>query len=169
MNENYIAESGDDKSFDIIISEDGFILDGVSFVLDAEQVGKDQWNVLHNNQSYNIELLEFDANTKAVKLLVNNEIHEIKIKNRLDLLLDKMGISEGGSDQLEDVKAPMPGLVLKILVEESQDISIGDPLLILEAMKMENIIKATGSGTIKSILVKNQDIVDKNQVLIEVE
>lgn len=169
MSESYKAENGEDKSFDIEIRNGSFVLDGESLDLDIEKVGKDQWNVLHNSKSYNIELLAFNSDTKTVKLAVNDEILEFKIKNKLDLLLDKMGISATGTDQLEDVKAPMPGLVLKILVEKGQTISVGDPLLILEAMKMENVIKASGSGTIKSILVKNQDIVDKNQILIEVE
>ncbi|HNM32873.1 MAG TPA: biotin/lipoyl-binding protein, partial [Chitinophagales bacterium] len=66
-------------------------------------------------------------------------------------------------------KAPMPGLVLDILVEAGQAVNKGDNLIILEAMKMENIIKASGSGTVKSIHVQKKDAVEKNQLLIEME
>jgi biotin carboxyl carrier protein len=61
----------------------------------------------------------------------------------------------------------MPGLVLKILAEPGQAVNKGDSLIILEAMKMENVIKATGPGTVKAICVNEKDTVDKNQLLIE--
>jgi len=70
---------------------------------------------------------------------------------------------------MDNVKAPMPGLVLDILVEPGQSVQKGDNLLILEAMKMENIIKASGSGVVKNIPVHKKDAVEKNQLLIEME
>ena len=61
----------------------------------------------------------------------------------------------------------MPGLVLKLMAKEGDEIKTGDSLLILEAMKMENVIKSRGEGKIKHIRVKERDAVEKNQVLIE--
>lgn len=61
----------------------------------------------------------------------------------------------------------MPGLVLKLIVTEGEEIKKGDSVLILEAMKMENIIKAPVDGRIKSIRVKVKEAVEKNQVLLE--
>jgi biotin carboxyl carrier protein len=63
----------------------------------------------------------------------------------------------------------MPGLVLKIMISEQDTITEGDSVLILEAMKMENVIKSPGSGKVKSIKVKERDAVEKNQVLMELE
>jgi biotin carboxyl carrier protein len=63
----------------------------------------------------------------------------------------------------------MPGLVISILVEEGQEVQKGDSLLILEAMKMENVIKAAGKGVVKSIKVQQKNAVEKNQILIEME
>jgi biotin carboxyl carrier protein len=80
-----------------------------------------------------------------------------------------MGLSIASNQAADDVKAPMPGLVLDILVEAGQTIQKGDSLLILEAMKMENVLKATGDGTVKSVIVEKGNAVDKNQVLIELE
>lgn len=65
------------------------------------------------------------------------------------------------------IKAPMPGLVLKIMISENQDINEGDSVLILEAMKMENVIKSPGTGKVKIIKVKERDAVEKNEVLVE--
>ena len=70
---------------------------------------------------------------------------------------------------MDNVKAPMPGLVLDILVEAGQSVNKGDNLLILEAMKMENIIKASGNGVVKNININKKDAVEKNQLLIEME
>jgi biotin carboxyl carrier protein len=63
----------------------------------------------------------------------------------------------------------MPGMVLGIMVTEGQDVQKGDPLLILEAMKMENVLKAVGEGRVKAIKVQKGTAVDKNQLLIEME
>jgi biotin carboxyl carrier protein len=63
----------------------------------------------------------------------------------------------------------MPGLVLNVFVEVGQEVQKGDNLLVLEAMKMENIIKATGTGKVKNIVVNQKQAVDKNQLLIEME
>jgi biotin carboxyl carrier protein len=70
------------------------------------------------------------------------------------------------SNKVNDLKAPMPGLVLKVLVAEGAEVKKGDTLLVLEAMKMENNIKATHDVNIKQILIKPGDKVEKNQTLI---
>jgi len=78
-----------------------------------------------------------------------------------------MGISNLDSAQVNDMKAPMPGLILDILVTPGQEVKKGDQLLILEAMKMENVLKAPGDGTVSSIEVAKGDSVEKGQVLIK--
>jgi biotin carboxyl carrier protein len=83
-----------------------------------------------------------------------------------DLLLEKMGLSSANNAVVSEIKAPMPGLVLKIFVEEHQEVKKGENLLVLEAMKMENIIKAPADVTIKSILIKEGGKVEKGQVMI---
>ncbi len=70
------------------------------------------------------------------------------------------------SSKVNEVKAPMPGLVLDIRVSEGDEVKKGDPILVLEAMKMENIIKSPTDGVIKKINVKKGLAVEKNQVLI---
>jgi biotin carboxyl carrier protein len=63
----------------------------------------------------------------------------------------------------------MPGLVIEYFVNEGDDVQAGDKLMILEAMKMENIIKASGEGKIKKLIVSKGSTVEKNQLLIEFE
>ncbi|HNH66215.1 MAG TPA: biotin/lipoyl-binding protein, partial [Bacteroidia bacterium] len=71
------------------------------------------------------------------------------------------------AQKVNDLKAPMPGLVLDILVSEGQTIQKGDSLLVLEAMKMENNLKAINDAVVKKINVSKGDKVEKNTVLIE--
>ena len=100
-------------------------------------------------------------------LRINGRIYTTKAEDELDKLLAKLGMSAGSTAKLNHIKAPMPGLILQILVTEGQAIKKGDALLILEAMKMENIIKSPGEGVVKHIKVQQGAPVDKNQTLIE--
>lgn len=78
-------------------------------------------------------------------------------------------MSLSGAAKIKELKAPMPGLVLNVLVQVGQSIQKDSPLLVLEAMKMENVIKSPIDGIISSISIINGDKVDKNQVLIQFE
>ena len=75
-------------------------------------------------------------------------------------------MSDANASKVKDVKAPMPGLILDIKVRPGQEVKKGDPILILEAMKMENILKSPGDGVVKEIKVQTRQNVEKNQVLI---
>lgn len=169
MDHKYKVELADDKSYIIELKEDTLRMNNEPVSTDIAKTGKDEWNVIRDHQSFNIKLLEFDKSAKVIKLRVNEEVFTLSIKNKLDLLLNEMGMSLGQGAKMKDIKAPMPGLVLEVLASAGQQVSAGDPLIILEAMKMENIIKATGDGTVKNVLVKNQDTVEKNQLLMEME
>jgi biotin carboxyl carrier protein len=130
---------------------------------------KGKYHILQNNSSYKAEVLNSDFNNKTYSVLVNNNTYEVKIANNLDQLISKMGFSQGTNKQINKIKAPMPGLILDVMVKEGQTVQEDDALLILEAMKMENVIVSQREGTIKTISVKKGDAVDKNNLLIEFE
>lgn len=81
-------------------------------------------------------------------------------------LMERMGIEEGSSTASLELRAPMPGKVLEILVEEGQAVEEGDAMLVLEAMKMENVLRAGTSGVVSTIDVKEGSAVEKEAVLI---
>jgi biotin carboxyl carrier protein len=91
----------------------------------------------------------------------------VQLKDRFDQLLEQMGMSGAASAKINDIKAPMPGLIVGVSVQPGDVVKKGDAVLILEAMKMENLIKSPGEGTIRAIRVAKGDRVEKNQVLIE--
>ncbi|MEX0684703.1 MAG: biotin/lipoyl-containing protein [Balneolales bacterium] len=100
---------------------------------------------------------------------LNNRWHRVDIKDEQALLLEKMGFTEALSTGEGHLTAPMPGKILDILVSEGDHVKLGDPLIILEAMKMENELKAPISGMISTIFVSTGKSVDKNENLIEIK
>lgn len=125
------------------------------------------FHILHQGKSYHANLLEVDHAARQFVLMVNGERFTVNIADRYDRLVQQLGLKIGSTQKANIVKAPMPGLVLNLLVEPGQKVQKGDPLLILEAMKMENVLKAAGEGEVKSIRVKQGEAVDKGQVLVE--
>jgi biotin carboxyl carrier protein len=142
-------------------------LDGIPLNADVVKIDKDKFHVLINNQSYNIELLSKDEFAKNQTILVNGQKQTVEIRDKYDDLLKQLGMDKLMGNKINLLKAPMPGLVLKVLVSEGQTIKKGDGLLILEAMKMENVIKASADGTVKKIHIEEKNVVDKNQKMIE--
>ena len=159
----------EDKSHEIELDNHQIKIDGKETNIDLVKLLDNKFHILQNHKSYNLEVIHADYTLKRFSIKVNNNIYDLNLQNELDILLDKMGMSAGANDKMDHVKAPMPGLVLDILVEAGQAIQKGDNLIILEAMKMENIIKASGSGVVKSIKINKKDAVEKNQLLMEME
>jgi biotin carboxyl carrier protein len=137
--------------------------------LDAISVGNSKFHVLKNNKPYKAEIISADFVAKKYTIKVNNNTYEVIISDALDQLIKSMGIERGRTKVVNTIKAPMPGLILEISVEVGQMVKENDPLLILEAMKMENSFLSPRDGVIKSIAVTLGNAVDKGQLLIEFE
>ena len=93
----------------------------------------------------------------------------MQLKDHFDELLHDLGMDVVSFDKDNDIKAPMPGRILEVLVKERDSVVEGDNLIVLEAMKMENIIKSTRRGVLKHIQVAEGDSVEKNDVLLSFE
>jgi biotin carboxyl carrier protein len=155
------------RTFEIDQTKTGWTIDNALFNGDVEPILENRYHVIWKNKSYNIEILEKSQEEKSVHLLINGVHFYTSAKNRLDLLLEGMGLESSSAQKPNNVKAPMPGLIQSIAVAEGDHLNKGDTLLVLVAMKMENIIKASGNGVVKSIKVASGEIVEKNQVLLE--
>lgn len=136
---------------------------------DIVQKSADEFNLLHDHRSVNAKVLEDNNPAKQLKVEIDGENFDVEIKEELDLVLEQMGFGEKADKQVKEIKAPMPGLVLEIAVSEGQEVNEGDKILILVAMKMENVIKATANATIKKVAVKTGQAVDKGQLLVELD
>lgn len=153
--------------FEVEKSRDVMSVNGQILEWDIKKTGDRHYHVLHQNQSFTLELVSLDTETKTVKLKLNNKLCELKIRDKFDLLLEKLGMNNLQNNAAKEIKAPMPGLIFDIKVKEGDEVKKGDPVLILEAMKMENILKSPGDGTVKKIKIKKGESVEKNQVLIQ--
>jgi biotin carboxyl carrier protein len=155
------------KTFEVSVENGQPIVDGNPLVWDLTRISETTFHILHKNKSYSAELVVWDKATKTIKLKINGSIHTVDIKDRYDLLLEKMGMNSSLSSKLNSVKAPMPGLIVKINIAVGDIVKPGDALIVLEAMKMENMIKAAADATVSLVKVKKGDSVEKGQILIE--
>lgn len=153
--------------FEVEKSKEKVAVDGNILDWDITEIRDRHYHVIYKYQSFNLELVSLDTETKTVRLKLNNKPCEIKLKDKFDLLLEKLGMNNLHSQVAKEIKAPMPGLIFDIKVKEGDEVKKGDALIILEAMKMENILKSPGDGTVKTIKIKKGQSVEKNQVLIQ--
>jgi len=137
--------------------------------LDVYSPTPGHYHLLRNGKSYHIEVLDLDLTNKTIALSVNGRQQELRINDETDQLVKKLGLSVVVAAKSKDAVAPMPGLVLDIMVAVGDEVAADTPLLILEAMKMENVLKSEGEGVVKSIAVTKGDAVEKKQLLIEIE
>lgn len=151
-----------------------------SWIIDGEErVGADgavlKWEDVnfftlnYNGKVYHGEILEDQTESNLLKVKLNHRVFEVRKKGPLDDLISAMGLDKPKIKKLKEMEAPMPGRIVNVAVEVGQEVNIGDDLLSLEAMKMENVLKAEGVGVVKGINIKKDDVVDKGTILIEFE
>ncbi|PVY43941.1 biotin/lipoyl-containing protein [Pontibacter virosus] len=159
-------KTANDKTWQVDIQKDAILINGSPFNWDISPLGPNRYHIIKDDKSYTAELVEADYQAKTFTFKINGVKQTVSAKDRFDLLLDKLGMSNANAQKVNDVKAPMPGLILEIKVQPGQEVKKGDPIMILEAMKMENILKSPGDGIVKEIKVAVKQNVEKNQILI---
>lgn len=141
-------------------------IDGQAFGLDVLKMQAGMWHVIRDNRSYTVISEGFDDENRVWKLTINGKPVQVGVKNKMELLMEQLGLNTSAGKKVNDLKAPMPGLVLRSVAQEGDTVKKGDTLLVLEAMKMENTIKSPGEGTVQKIMVQPGQAVEKGQVLI---
>ena len=164
----YQIETGGKKSA-IERKGDSFQFNNEEVKLDFHSLNSDTSVVSIGGEMFTVRLMEISEDRKKVTALVNGKKAELNIQSETDLLLEKMGVSGSSQTSAKKIKAPMPGLIVKVLVEIGEEVEKGQVLLNFEAMKMENQLKSPGAGKVKSISVGKGDKVEKGQVLVEME
>lgn len=115
------------------------------------------------------EILEEKTEDRRLKIKINHRVFDVKKKGELDDLISALGLDKVKVRKLKELQAPMPGRIVNIAVQVGDELNVGDEILSLEAMKMENVLKAEGIGKVKAIHISGNQVVEKGTVLIEFE
>lgn len=163
------AKVNEKHQFEVESADEGLKINGKLLAPDILTLDGERIHLLLDQKSYTAELLSISENGKELTIRINNKTHQISLKDKNDILLEKLGMSSSSQRKSNDVKAPMPGLILRLMAEAGKEVKKDEGLLVLEAMKMENVIKAPHEGVLKEIKVQPGDKVEKNQVLVVFE
>ncbi len=143
-----------------------WLINGLPAGADIIHLQGNQYHLIRNGQSISLEVVSADYHNKQYQIKVDGQILTVDLKDKTMLLLEQMGLGAKAKPKLNDLKAPMPGLIVEVQVQPGQVVHKGDVLLVLEAMKMENAIKADHEATVDQIKVQKGDKVEKGTVLI---
>jgi biotin carboxyl carrier protein len=127
------------------------------------------YHVLEQQKAYKAEIVDTNFADKTFVIKVNGNPYSVKIADKYDRLIKEIGLTIGQGAKANHIKSPMPGLVLSINVAVGDTLKKGETVLILEAMKMENLIKAPADVVVKSIKINQGQAVEKGQLLVEFE
>lgn len=162
----YQVKVNDKYNFEIETKNQSLKINNEAVELDSLALNGNTAHVLYQNRSYTTEVVELNKEEKTAVVKVNGNLYAVNVKDQFDQLLKQLGMDNLAANKIQQVKAPMPGLVLNVLASEGDEVKKGDNLLVLEAMKMENMIKSPTDGVIKKITIKQGDKVEKNELLI---
>jgi pyruvate carboxylase subunit B len=161
---SYRATVGD-RSFDLSFEDDHVVVDGTPLPYSAEALGDGSLSLIVDGRSVPVSVEPLGDG--RMRVTIGGRRTVVRVQDERDLLVDAFGLApdEGGGGA---VRAPMPGLVLDILVAEGETVEAEQGLLVLEAMKMENELTAPSGGVVETIHVESGASVDKEALLIEI-
>jgi biotin carboxyl carrier protein len=142
-------------------------INNTEYPIERKKLGDNHYFYQMGAKSLDVRIVSHEDKTYTIA--INGKVVAVPYKTELDIMLEKMGLKDLLAAGSKEFKAPMPGMVLKVLVAAGDEVTKGTPMLVLEAMKMENNIKAESDGVVKSVNITEGQSVEKNQVMIEFE
>ena len=167
---NYYAQVEGDKEYTpvSIVSANGNLfrvnVNGNEYDVDYTVTGNNLHSLIINNESYAIDI---SRNGNVYDIIRVDDFFKVEILDEMKKFL-KERVAKGLQGR-QVIDTQMPGLILKILVEKGQEVALGQPLMILVAMKMENEIKAPKAGIVQEIFVSENQTVAAGCKLIIIE
>lgn len=127
------------------------------------------FDITHNGVVFHGEIVQDHTENRSLTIKINHRVFVVKKKGELDEIIASLGFDKPKIRKLKELSAPMPGRITNIHIELGQAINPGDAIVSLEAMKMENVLKAEGIGVVSAINIQQGDVVDKGTVLVSFE
>lgn len=140
-------------------------IDGVEHVVDAHQVAGQLWSVLYRGASFVVDVTQLP--TEEYEVLIQGDCHKFALMNEQRRAMIRAG-GKGAAGKAM-LTSPMPGKVVKLLVNEGQEVEAGQGVIVVEAMKMENELKSALAGKVKEIFVAEGEVVESGAKLLLVE
>lgn len=166
MNE-YVATI-DNVQKSVKVFEENFVsVNGKKIYFDIVELGDYSYSLRLNNKFY--EVVSYQLNNEIYAVLVDGNYSEVTVRTALQEKANKLLSQKTQKQHHAEIKSPMPGMVIKIKKKRGENVEMGESLLILEAMKMENDIKSPATGKIKEIYVSEGIPVEKGVLLISIE
>lgn len=140
--------------------------------IDSLDITKDEagnYHLIYEGKSIAFSIRNRDFINRDYTVALGKRAYDMTIQNPLDIQISSMGFEVAEGSRINHIIAPMPGLILNVSIKTGQQVKENDPLLVLEAMKMENVLTAPRDGVIKKICCAKGDAVEKTQLLIEFE
>jgi biotin carboxyl carrier protein len=167
----YLVKVGD-KEYDIELeyrSEKYFaVINGKKVEIASYRLGESRSLLLIDGRSHEVDVRANGYDARRVVFMNGMEIPAEIEDYHLAQLRKTAGMTRGAQIDTQ-LKAAMPGLVVDVRVQPGDRVAKGQPVLVLEAMKMENIIKAPGDATVKEVFVTKGMSVEKGDRLLEFE
>ena len=155
------------KSYELESKDDFWFINGSPVEFEIVSKGGGKYVVFHDNKAHEAILVSSSDDKKELVITIEGVNYPLQVKDNLDILIEKMGMSSSKKKSNDLLKAPMPGLILSLEVTVGQTVQTGEKLCVLEAMKMENNLKAEHPVEVAEILVKTGESVEKNQVIMK--
>jgi len=155
----YMIEFNKDKTEIVIIN-------GREVLIEAVNLNDDIISLILDGKSY---LFNISSNGETYNIVWNGGEVNFEIEDERTRLLNNLIVGSAGRKSRKRVRAPMPGLVVKIIAGIGDDVKKGDPLVVVEAMKMENEISSPSDGKVAEIMIKEGHVVEKEEVMITLE
>ena len=155
-----------DRTLDVSLEDGQLTVNGEAVEVSFQSIRKGYVSLIVDGKSVPVSVEPADDGTYGVTIAGRRT--QVRVKDERALLMEEFGLEDDGAAGGE-VRAPMPGLVLDVLVEVGDAVETDQGLLVLEAMKMENELKAPATGTVAAIHAASGDAVEKNALLIEIE
>jgi biotin carboxyl carrier protein len=127
------------------------------------------FDITHNGVVFHGEIVQDNSENRSLTIKINHRVFVVKKKGELDEIIASLGFDKPKIRKLKELTAPMPGRITTIHIELGQAINPGDAIVSLEAMKMENVLKAEGIGIVSAITIQQGDVVEKGSVLVSFE
>jgi biotin carboxyl carrier protein len=162
----YVVRVGEREFLVEIVDDRHILLDGTPYEVDFHTVsGQPVYSLLLDGQSYESYVYPSE---EGLQVLLHGTLYPATVEDEREMRL-RSAAGGGIAERVEfHLRAPMPGLVIAVLVDDGQSVKKGDVLVILESMKMQNELKSPHAGTVTRLRVKSGDSVEQRQTLLSV-